>query len=183
MYNNKCLIYNNSSKGSRVARALGFMALWGALTKVAAVNALPAAAAPFAYVTNGNGVAVIDTATNMVMATVPVASAIGVAIPLDGKHAYVAGGPGVSVIDTASNTVVATVPVGIGSYAIAVTPDGTRAYLANSTDNILNGKNGTVSVIDTASNAVVATITGVGPYGGGVTPLVSPSAQMGNTPM
>src|SRR5438132_5602524 len=62
----------------------------------------------------------------------------------------------VSVIDTASNTVVATVRVGSGPSGVAITPDGTRAYVTNGT-NVGN----TVSVIDTASNTVVATV-GVG---------------------
>ena len=49
----------------------------------------------------------------------------------------------VSMIDTASNTVVATVAVGSGPFGVAITPDGTRAYVANSASN-------SVSVIDTA---------------------------------
>ena len=70
----------------------------------------------------------IDTASNMVVATVPVGSSpYGVAVTPDGKHAYVAniGSNNVSVIHTASNTVVATVPVGTGPVGVAVTPDGT----------------------------------------------------------
>src|SRR5256886_13710269 len=35
----------------------------------------------------------------------------------------------VSVIDTATNTVVATIPVGAVPAAVAITPDGTRAYV------------------------------------------------------
>jgi YVTN family beta-propeller protein len=63
------------------------------------------------------------------------------------------------VIDTASNTVVATIPVGQIPQGVAITPDGTRAYVTNGVDN-------TVSVIDTASNTVVATIpVGNFPFG------------------
>src|SRR5256885_2255641 len=71
----------------------------------------------------------------------------------------------VSVIDTATNTVVATIPVGLAPLGVAITPDGTRAYVANGS-NI-------VSVIDTATNTVVATIpVGVeaGPVGVAITP-------------
>jgi YVTN family beta-propeller protein len=46
---------------------------------------------------------------------------------------------------------VATILVGFGPNGVAVTPDGTRAYVTNTID-------GTVSVISTASNKVVATI-------------------------
>src|SRR5438128_4157376 len=67
----------------------------------------------------------------------------------------------VSVIDTATNTVIATIPVGVasnGPFWVAVTPDGTRAYV---TDKNFN----TVAVTDIhhATNKVVATI----PAGGG----------------
>src|SRR5215211_5229812 len=56
----------------------------------------------------------------------------------------------VSVIDVATNTVVATVPVGSTPAAVAVTPDGTFAYVIHF--------NSTVSVIDSATNTVVATV-------------------------
>ena len=37
-----------------------------------------------------------------------------------------------SVIDTATNTVIGDpIPVGDGPYGVAVTPDGTRAYVTN----------------------------------------------------
>jgi YVTN family beta-propeller protein len=79
-------------------------------------------------------VSVIDTASNMVTATVAVgAHPIGVAVAPDGKHAYVANANSntVSVIRTATNTVVATVPVGNAPDAVAVTPDGKHAYVAS----------------------------------------------------
>ena len=71
----------------------------------------------YAYVTHGdhNTVLVIDTATGVVSATIPVgAVAFEVAITPDGKHVYVTtGGDGtVSVIDTATGAVSATIPVG-----------------------------------------------------------------------
>ena len=50
----------------------------------------------------------------------------------------------VSVIITASNTVTATIPVGIGPSGVAVTPDGSKVYVANSASN-------TVAVINTAT--------------------------------
>jgi YVTN family beta-propeller protein len=37
----------------------------------------------------------------------------------------------VSVIDIATNTVVATIPVGLIPVGVAITPDGTRAYVIN----------------------------------------------------
>jgi len=50
-----------------------------------------------------------------------------------------------------TNTVIATVPVGSYPQAIAVSPDGTRAYVTNMISN-------NVSVIDTTTNTVTATV-------------------------
>jgi YVTN family beta-propeller protein len=66
------------------------------------------------------------------------------------------------VIDTASNIVVATVAAGIEPFGVAITPDGTQAYVTNVVSN-------TVSVIATASNTVVAAVVvGALPTGIGV---------------
>ena len=56
----------------------------------------------------------------------------------------------VSVIDTATNTVTATIIVGSGPIFLAISPDGSRVYVAN------NGNN-TVSVISTATNTTIGT--------------------------
>ena len=67
----------------------------------------------------------IDTASNTVMATVPVGhNPVGVAVTPDGQTAYVTnfGDNTVSEIDTASNTVAATIPVGNLPEGVAVTP-------------------------------------------------------------
>jgi YVTN family beta-propeller protein len=136
-----------------------------------------------AYVTNQleDSVSVIDTASNTVVATIPgFILPTGVAITPDGtdpyegvdrRHqspAYVTNhvstidgsnfpASAVSVIDIARNKVVATIPVGQFPSGVAITPDGTHAYVANQGD-------GTVSVIDTANNNVVATLpVGAGP--------------------
>src|SRR5437016_1101498 len=97
------------------------MALWS----------MPVGAAPFAYVTNlvSDTVSVLATATNTVVATIPVGHLpVGVAITPDGAHAYVTNvGSTVSVIATATNTVVATVPVGTAPGGVAITPDGAHA--------------------------------------------------------
>jgi YVTN family beta-propeller protein len=64
--------------------------------------------------------------------------------------------------------VTATVLVGTNPFAVAITPDGTRAYVTNSADN-------SVSVIDTASNTVTATVAvGTNPTGVAITPGTDP---------
>ncbi len=61
----------------------------------------------------------------------------------------------VSVIDTATGKVSATIPVGSNPCGVAITPDGTHAYV---TDGGSSGFHGTVWVIDTATSKVSAVI-------------------------
>jgi YVTN family beta-propeller protein len=114
------------------------MALCAMLAVGLGLMTRPAEAAPFAYVTNGGGVSVIDTATTppSVVATIPVPLfgfccdylTGGVAVTPDGKHAYVTGDY-VSVIDTTTSMVVANVRLGDHAFGVAVTPDGKYAYV------------------------------------------------------
>ncbi|MCC4767366.1 PKD domain-containing protein [Methanosarcina sp. DH1] len=117
--------------------------------------------------TDGGTVSVIDTATNTLIATVPVGSyPIGVAVNPEETKVYVAnrGSSTVSVIDTATNTITATIPVESGANGIAVSPDGKKVYVTNL-------DTGTVSVIDVATNTVTATINvGDTPFGIAVSP-------------
>jgi len=83
------------------------------------------------------------------------------------------------VIDTSTNTVAATVGAGANPSRVAVSPDGTRAYVTNSGSSNVSviatasntaGSNN-VSVIATATNTVVATVTvGLKPIGIAVAP-------------
>jgi YVTN family beta-propeller protein len=67
----------------------------------------------------------------------------------DARDAYVANSNTntVSVIDTATNTPVSTITVGANPDAVAITPDGARAYVAL--------RSGSVVVIDTRTNTVI----------------------------
>jgi YVTN family beta-propeller protein len=66
----------------------------------------------------------------------------------------------VSVVDTATNVVIATVGVGNNPSSVAITPDGTFAYVAdaNLSPSDFVRFNGDVSVIDTTTKAVTAVI-------------------------
>jgi YVTN family beta-propeller protein len=65
------------------------------------------------------------------------------------------------VIDTATNSAIGTIPVGAEPSGIAITPDGSRAYVSNRASN-------TVSVIDVAAGAVLGTPIPVGSHPEGV---------------
>jgi YVTN family beta-propeller protein len=91
----------------------------------------------------------------------------------------------VAVIDAAAGVLVAEIPVGVNPRAIAITPDGARAFVTNQRGNVpvernfvspFNGTEirGIVSVIDVNGRAVVAQLNadkvGVEPYGVAVAP-------------
>ncbi|HEY2053845.1 MAG TPA: PKD domain-containing protein [Solirubrobacterales bacterium] len=73
------------------------------------------------------------------------------------REAYVTdfGADTVTPVDLATATAAAPIPVGSHPDAIAITPDGSRAY-------VVNGGGGTVSVIDTQTNQVVGPPISVG---------------------
>ena len=109
----------------------------------------------------------IDTATDAVVAKVPVGKVPAhVVVTSDGRFAYVANGGdnSVSVVDVSALRVVATIPVGAGPHGIRLSPDGKEVWVANL-------KGGTVSVIETGSRKLVARIkVGQGPAQVGFTP-------------
>ena len=123
---------------------------------------------------SGNHLSVINTATNVVIATLAIAPA-GIAITPDGKKAYVTNNSAntVSVIDVATNTIKTgtgyPISVGIIPIGIAVSPDGSKVYVTNQG----TGSNGSLSVISTSSDTVSSSITsglGVFPTGVAFTP-------------
>lgn len=107
------------------------------------------------YVTRHNEVVLIDTSTNNIAATINLGDrqyySGGVAVSSTGI-VYAAGYQShfsgyVFVID-ASNSIIAVIDVGSYPEGIAVNPDGTRVYVANSGSD-------TVSVINTSTNTVI----------------------------
>jgi YVTN family beta-propeller protein len=122
-----------------------------------AVEGNPPRPAWRAYVAAGSGVSVINTATNAVTGSIPVAYPGNIAITPNGKTAYVVNSNTVSVINTATNALVGS-PITVGSdpQGIAITPNGKTAYVVNEYSN-------TVSVINTATNTLTGSIS-VGSY-------------------
>jgi len=111
-----------------------------------------------AYIPNANvnNVAVLDIATGMITATIPVGTTpFGVAITPDGSHVYITNftSNNISVINTSTNMVDATIGgVGAQPYGIVVTPDGATVFVANESSN-------SISVINTTSNAVTGSFS------------------------
>ncbi|MFF6842335.1 IPT/TIG domain-containing protein [Streptomyces tanashiensis] len=92
--------------------------------------------------------------------TTALLGAVGAVLPAGPSHAagpaqlvYIsnAGAGTVSAYDPATGSTVATVEVGSAPTGVALTPDGSQAWVAN-------GASDTVSVIDTATNSVAATV-------------------------
>jgi YVTN family beta-propeller protein len=109
------------------------------------------------YVTNvlSNTVSVLDTADNIVSATIPVGrEPRGIAFKPDGTVAYVSNfrDNTVSIVDPTTNTVTGTVTVGKGPTGVAFAPDGTKAY-------VVNGRDNTVSVINTETREIITNIS------------------------
>ena len=120
-----------------------------------AVCSTQAAAAPFAYIPcYGGGVAVIDTATDIVTTTIPTATGpSGVTVGPGSSRVYFANIATASVafLDTVANAVVDTAPVGVLPFALDVDPTGSRLYVGNTLGT-------SVSVVDTATATVLNTI-------------------------
>jgi YVTN family beta-propeller protein len=82
-------MYSNSLNGCGARWARGFVVLFGVLAMGLGLMASPAEAAPFLFVANSgsNNVSVINTATNTVVATIPVGTNPNrLAVTPDGTH-------------------------------------------------------------------------------------------------
>ena len=123
-----------------------------------------AAAGPKAYVGlfKDDVVAVLDTAQNKVVGTIPVPKGPhGLVITPNGRKVYVSsdGASTVSVIDTGSDRVIATIEVGANPHGLAVSGDGRRVLAMGWGAN-------RVLVIDTATDRVVAEVAVAQPHNG-----------------
>jgi YVTN family beta-propeller protein len=115
-----------------------------------------AAAAPKAYVGvfRDDVVAVIDTASQRVVRTIPVPKGPhGLVVTPDGRKGYVSsdGASVVSVIDTASDSVVSTIDVGPNPHGLAMAADGKLVLVS------AWGANQAI-FIDTAADTIVGRV-------------------------
>jgi len=112
-------------------------------------------------------VAVIDTATNLLINTVliPGQGAKDILFTLDGRFAYIAN-PSAGEVDVIDTTTYQLTSIPTPGFArrLCISPAGDRVYVSNNGDN-------SVSVIDTATQQVIATIpVGRRPLGSAITP-------------
>ncbi len=123
---------------------------------------------PKAYVGlfGDNAVAVVDTASNQVLSTIPVPDGPhGVVITPDDKRVYVSsdGASTVSVIDTTSDRVISSIEVGQTPHGLAITPDGSRVLVAGFGTDM-------VSAIDTNTNKITWRVAVPNPHNFAISP-------------
>jgi YVTN family beta-propeller protein/probable HAF family extracellular repeat protein len=135
----------------------------------------------FGYTANGTNsttgsVSVFRTATNSVVASIPVTFGAGaVNVSADNTIVYVSGtGSVIAVINAATNKVQSTfsipVPLGgfNGNFGPFITPAGSVGYVGQSVASVTPG---TIAAISIPSNSILATIpVGTDPQGVAITP-------------
>jgi DNA-binding beta-propeller fold protein YncE len=141
--------------------------------KATSVAVTPDGAKVYVTTDSPSGIFVLDATAANVLSTIPL-PACSIVVSKDGARAYVGssvfgqcsdGARSLSTIDIATNTVISTI-AGVAANQVALTPDGTRAYL---TGNALYGGQGLI-VIDTKRNTIVPHSLPIQPWGAAATP-------------
>jgi YVTN family beta-propeller protein len=116
-----------------------------------------------AFVTVSNGtVAEIDTTTNAVVNTVSVVDPQEIAVSPDGQTVWVTGGTAdgeLVPIDVATATVGTPITVGSGAGALAISPDGTKAYVVTSGSSVVP-----VDLVTRTAGTSISTDLTTGPF-------------------
>jgi large repetitive protein len=112
------------------------------------------------YVGSAAGTAVISTATNKVLTNIPLVLSVSIAINAAGTTGYMADNSGnLWVVSLPQNQVVTHLPVpGFPLSTVALTPDGSQAWITGSSAN--------VSILSTATNTITGSLAAGGPTGG-----------------
>ncbi len=113
-----------------------------------------------------NAVAVLDTATNRVLKTIPVPPGPHGLVAAPKTHkVYVSsdGASTVSVIDTVTDQVVKSIEVGSTPHGLAITPDGSKVLVS------VWGSNQAV-IIDTATEQIVGRMPVLQPHNSAISP-------------
>jgi YVTN family beta-propeller protein len=114
----------------------------------------PAGTTAYATLQTGQGLAVVDVATNTLTTTVPLTSdGFNLIVAPDGLRVYVTTANGtLYVVDATTNAVITTLAVGAAANGLAFSPDGTVLYVSSRDA-------GTVVAVDPATNTVTRTYT------------------------
>jgi YVTN family beta-propeller protein len=109
-----------------------------------------------AYTGNVDGtISIIDTSTDKLINTLDIGGPVIILSP-DGKYIYAVSGNSVAVISTINNIVVNIIPIPNFSDSLAITPDGSRLYVAIS--GTFPSYDNRVVVIDTVTSSIIATL-------------------------
>jgi YVTN family beta-propeller protein len=114
----------------------------------------PAGTKAYATLQTGQGLAVVDVASNTRTATVPLASdGFNLIVSPDGQRVYVTTANGtLYVINAATNTVITTLAVGAAANGLAWSPNGSVLYVSSRDA-------GTVVAINPMTNSITRTYT------------------------
>ena len=114
----------------------------------------PAGTTAYATLQTGQGLAVVDVASNTLTTTVPLASdGFNLIVAPDGQRVYVTTADGtLYVVDAAADTVITTLAVGAAANGLAFSPDGSILYVSSRDA-------GTVVAVDVSTDAITQTFT------------------------
>lgn len=139
-------------KGDLASMSFGSLVTVGSTPPHVAIN--PAGTTAYATLQYGQGLAIVDVATNTLRATIPFASdGFNLIVSPDGARVYATAADGtLYVIDAATRSVVATLNVGAAANGLAFSPDAKTLYVSSRNA-------GTVTAVSTATNAATRTYT------------------------
>ena len=114
----------------------------------------PAGTTAYATLQYGQGLAVVDVATNTLTATVPFPHhGFNLIVAADGQRVYVTTADGtLHTVNATTNAVISTLAVGVAANGLAFSPDGNVLYVSSRDA-------GTVVAVNPASNTITRTYT------------------------
>ncbi len=140
------------ARGDLATRIFGSSVFVGSTPPHVVFN--PAGITAYATLQTGQGLAVVDVATNTLTTTVPLHSdGFNLIVAPDGQRVYVTTADGtLYTVNAATNAVTTTLAVGAAANGLAFSPDGTVLYVSSRDA-------GTVVAVDPATNTITRTYT------------------------
>jgi YVTN family beta-propeller protein len=134
-------------RGNLGSMSFGSLVTVGSTPPHVAIN--PAGTTAYATLQYGQGLAIVDVATNTLRATIPFTSdGFNLIVSPDGARVYATTADGtLYVIDAAARSVVTTLFVGVAANGLAFSPDAKTLYVSSRDA-------GVVSAVNTATNAI-----------------------------